>query len=593
VKDAATLCAALCTSSTAAATVHAAANGTAPQLELDLDLVLESNPGVGEQLKRWCQQHGSLVSRLVTPLMRYEDEWAQFYESDVWDLPEQLHYLSSCTRLIDLRLTLMYKAKSELPAMGAVMPALRGLQRLTLLTKCDEWRECGAMLDPLTSLTHLRLCIKCGLSVLCIKSRTHDTFTPVLPSSLKSLEIIGALCALEPGEVQLQSWTLPGLTHLLVVSSAWPYHPSTHVLDLAKLPSTLRSLSIQRLSVSQTQHQLTALTSLRATLAGNYQQSLTIRGSVVCYLLPPQLPASLLHVEFDMPLIDSECTFSLREVFAALPPSLLSLSMTAVSTYSCSTSDAPLISANLTLAHLTALTQLKLDVDFGTMSTRLLTSLPQSLRGLELPYSDLPNLARRLARLTQLTDITAGCLCDSVHPSHRPCYVALLGTLRRLSIVSRKPDASRSPDFLSMLQHATQLTALELELEHHLVPELPVALAPLTCLVELDVTLLWEWSAKLIQRRERMRPPASVATQLGAILSSMPLRTLKLFAVDQRHEPPPEWLIDDSWRNKLLGSCSEHVRRLHPFEARPQPECWCGEDDRAEGLPRTCICTYF
>ena len=370
------------------------------------------------------------------------DQVPEQFESSVLDLPEQIHYLSSCTRLIDLRVILIHDEKAEQSTMSAVV-ALRGLRRLTLHTKCYEWRECGAMLDPLTSLKHLRLCIKC-----CNEWRNHGTSTPVLPSSLKSLEIVGAV---QPWEVQLQSCTPPGLTHLLV-SGMWPYfphHPSTQVLDLAKLPSTLRSLSIQRLLVSQTQHQLTALTSLRATVAGDYQQSLTMPGLVALYLLPPQLPASLLHAKFDMPCIARECTVSLREVFAALPPSLLSLSVTAVSTYSCSTSCPPLISADLTLAHLTALTQLKLDVDFGMMSTCFLKSLPQSLKALELPYSDLPNLAHWLARLTQLTDITAGWSCDSVHPSNRPCYVALLGTLRRLSIVSKKPYDSRYPDFLS------------------------------------------------------------------------------------------------------------------------------------------------
>jgi hypothetical protein len=402
---------------------------------------------------------------------------------------------------------------------------------------------------------------------------------------------------------------------------------STQTLDLAKLPSSLRSLNIQKLPVSpQAGHQLMALTSLRATVFDAFQPPWrSARQDAMLelpeHLLPfPILPASLLHVQLEVNFQAynqgqwSSASFS--AMFAALPPSLLSLSVTAVSTYSRGTCDLSFRSSDLTLAHLTALTQLKLDVDFGTVNTRFLTSLPQSLRALEISRSCLPSYSW-LARLTQLTRVVLGRPWQGSSRATQPAdALRSLPALRDLSFGAQQNMSGANPlqssfrpllqrlwrlqlttvpcflypgaGSLLELQHATQLTALKFVLHYHLLPELPAALAPLTCLEELDIAL--SLFCMPVGCGQGVCPPASVATQLGAILSSMPLRTLKLFAVDQQHEPPPDWLIDDSWKNKLLESCSEHVRRLHPFEAR-QHDLWCSAVTSAGCSLGPCNCS--
>jgi len=202
------LCAARCASSTAAAIIHATANSTTLELELDVEWALRRNPYAGKKLKSWCQQHGGWVRCLISPLQSNK---------------KTVHYLSSCTRLTELKFTLLSGQTLKPPVQAAVV-ALRDLERLTLQSYVPA--ECD-VLSSLTRLTHLRLFYMAkgyGLN----PNTTLVKMLRKLPSLLQSLEVIARV---QPGELELHTYQLPALTHLLVCNLDGCVS-STQALDL-------------------------------------------------------------------------------------------------------------------------------------------------------------------------------------------------------------------------------------------------------------------------------------------------------------------------------------------------------------------------
>lgn len=183
-----------------------------------------------------------------------------------------------------------------------------------------------------------------------------------------------------------------------------------------------------------------------------------------------------------------------------------------------------------------------------------LAALPRSLHSLELH-----SLTLHPASLTHLTGLTQLYLCDmfflDASPSgteHPPLLLPMSLLELRVEFVTYNPTQMAGTNYLPLLHNATRLTALKLSIWLQHTPQLSVALAPLTRLA-----VLWLKTEEVNSSNESFQPLSDAqAAELGAVLSRLPLRELRLSTGGWWHES------HQAWHEVLLQHCGAHVREV-------------------------------